>query len=297
MALLTSVLATEKIKVVATFLPIYAHTQSIAGHLADVHCLVGAGTDPHDFQFKPSDMKKLSEAEVIVMNGVGIEMWLDKPLEKFRSMNKTVINASEGLSLLENTEIIELSSAHEGHHHNEGDHCDQHGEGKNPHTWLDPVNASLQVKNILNGLIKADPKNKNGYEKNASLYLAELEKLHQEFKSEVEVLKNKNLITFHDAFLYLAHRYQFKYIGCVEDVPEKKPSPKVLKEIIDLIKNHQVKTVFVEEGYSQRSLHSISRDSGAKIATLDTIEVGKPEANAYLNRMRNNIQALKSAWQ
>lgn len=286
-------LMAEKMKVVTTFLPVYAHTKSIVQNLAEVHCLVPAGGEPHGFQFKPSDLKKISEAQVIVMNGVGIEDWLQKPLEKFKS-SKMIVNASQGLDLLENTTVIELSSAHEGHTHGPG--CHDHGDGKNPHTWLDPVNAISQTKTILQALTQADPKNKAAYEAQAEVYIQQLEKLHQEFKTQVEVLKNKNLITFHDAFPYLAKRYGFRYIGAVEDFPEKSPSPKILKELIELIRKNQVTTIFVEEGYSQKSLQSIARESGAKIATLDTLEVGTPEANAYIQRMQNNLKALKTAW-
>jgi zinc/manganese transport system substrate-binding protein len=297
-------LQAEKIKVVTTFLPIYAHTKSIAGDLADVQSLVESGGEPHDFQFKPSDMKKLSEANVIVMNGVGIEEWLEKPLSKFKDGKKTIIDTSRGVGLLENPEVIELTASRreekaetaDSHHGHDHDHGHSHEGGKNPHIWLDPINAQIQVKNILHGLVKADPANKDAYEANAARYLKELEKLDQDFKSQVVILKNKNLITFHDAFPYLAKRYGFKYIGCIEDFPEKSPSPQILKATVDLIRKHQVTTVFVEEGYSQRSLQSIARESGAKIATLDTLEVGEIEAGAYLKRMRNNLETLKTAW-
>ena len=288
----------EKIKILTTFLPLYAHTKSIAMDLAEVHSLTESGGDPHDFQFKPSDIKKLSEANVIVMNGVGLENWLEKPLSKFKD-GKIVIDSSLGVDLLENPEVIELTAARgqekktKSHNH---DHNHDHCDGKNPHIWLDPINAQIQVKTILKGLIQADPKNKAGYEANAARYLKELQKLDEDFKNQVEVLKNKNLITFHDAFVYLAKRYGFKYIGCIEDFPEKSPSPQVLKSTVDLIRKYQVITVFVEAGYSQRSLQSIARESGAKIATLDTLEVGTSEAEAYVKRMRNNLEALKNAW-
>ncbi len=292
-----ALVSAEKIKVVTTFLPIYAHTKSIVGELAEVRSLVESGGEPHDFQFKPSDIKKLSEADLIVMNGVGIENWLDKPLEKFKGGKKIVVDTSVGVDLLENPQVIELTAARskEKHSH-DGHQCEGHGDGKNPHIWLDPINAQKQVKNILKGLIQADPKNQEGYEANAARYLKELEQLDQEFKTQMEGLKNKNLITFHDAFVYLAQRYNFKYIGCIEDFPSKSPSPQILKATVDLIRKHQVKTVFVEEGYSQRSLQSIARESGAKIATLDTLEVGESEAGAYLKRMRSNLEILKNAW-
>ncbi len=291
------ILSAEKIKVVTTFLPIYAHTKSIAGELAEVRSLVESGGEPHDFQFKPSDIKKLSEADLIIMNGVGLESWLDKPLEKFKGGKKIIIDTSLGIDLLENPQVIELTAARNKEKHSHDDHgCEGHGDGKNPHIWLDPINAQKQAKNILNGLIQADPKNQVAYEANARRYFKELEKLDQEFKTQIESLKNKNLITFHDAFVYLAQRYQFKYIGCIEDFPSKSPSPQILKSTVDLIRKHQVKTVFVEAGYSQRSLQSIARESGAKIATLDTLEVGESEAEAYLKRMRSNLEILQNAW-
>ncbi len=285
-------LMAEKIKVVTTFLPIYAHTKSIAGDLADVRSLVESGAEPHHFQFKPSDMKKLKEANLIIINGLGIEDWLNKALENFTKDHKAIIDTSEGVDLLENPEVIELTAERQGdsHKHSETE------KGKNPHIWLDPVSAQIQVRNILKGLQKVDPINAKAYQTNAEIYLNELGKLNQDFKNQIEVLKNKNLITFHDAFPYLAKRYGFKYIACVEDFPEKSPSPQVIKSVVDLIRKNQVTTVFVEEGYSQRALQAIAKESGAKIATLDTIEVGVSEADAYLKRMRSNLETLKLAW-
>lgn len=286
----------EKIKILTTFLPLFAHTQSIVGDLAEVRSLIESGGEPHDFQFKPSDMKKISEAQVIVINGVGIESWLEKPLAQFKDEKKMIIDTSVGVDLLENPEIIELTATrNKDKKHDHHDHHD-HFDGKNPHIWLDPINAQIQVKNILKGLVQADPKNKTDYEANAAHYLEELQKLNEDFKNKIEVLKNKNLITFHDAFVYLANRYDFKYIGCIEDFPEKSPSPQILKAMVDLIRKNNITTVFVEAGYSQRSLESISRESKAVIATLDTLEVGTFEADAYLKRMRHNLEALENAW-
>ncbi len=278
-------------KIVATFLPIYAHVKSVVGDLAPIECLIGKGASPHDFSFKPSDVKKVAEADLLFANGAGIEEWLQPIIQKAGKRALRTVDLSEGISLLENPEELELKGAPHQHSHEGHDHS-----GKNPHTWLDPVIAQIQVKRILETLQQADPERASVYQKNAATYLVKLQDLDQAFRVQIAALPNKNLLTFHNAFPYLAARYQLNYLGSIEDFPEKAPSPKHLASLIQLIKTKEVRVLFAEEGYSPRVLQNIARETGAKIITLDTMEVGDPQPDAYLKRMRANLDALQSAW-
>jgi ABC-type Zn uptake system ZnuABC Zn-binding protein ZnuA len=113
----------------------------------------------------------------------------------------------------------------------------------------------------------------------------------------MDALPGKNLITFHDAFPYLARRYGLNYVGYIEAFPEKDPTPGQLKSLVGAIGKHQVKVLFAETGYSPAILRSLAEQTGARVAELDTLEVGEANPDAYLIRMRNNLKALQKAWQ
>jgi ABC-type Zn uptake system ZnuABC Zn-binding protein ZnuA len=285
--------AAAKLQVLASFLPMYAHAKSVAGELAEVRMFIDQEADPHDYEFKPSDVKKLAAADLFIANGAGVEEWLDDLLSKAGGGKLTVVDASAGIALLDNAREFFTGSAAE---EEEDEHEHAHGD-KNPHVWLDPVLAQRQVENILAALTVADAKNAGAYKKNADAYLAKLRQLDADYRAATERLANKNLVTFHDAFPYLAKRYGFNYLGCIARFPEQDPKPAELKALIQAVKQHQVRVIFAENGYSPKLLTTVARQTGAAVGTLDTLEIGAPAADAYLVRMRNNLAALKKAWQ
>jgi zinc/manganese transport system substrate-binding protein len=293
----------QKLQVLVSFLPLYAHAKSIAGDLADVRMLLDKNADPHDFEFKPSDVKKVAGADVFITNGVGLEEWLDDLLKNAANSGLRLVDASKGIELLDNPGEFFAAAGDEPEHEHEHGHAGDaaadehhhHGE-KNPHLWLDPVSARAQAENILAALVAADPKNADAYRRNAAAYFAELEKLDRDFRESMGRLTEKNLVTFHDAFPYLAKRYGFNYLGCIEEFPEQDPKPNDLKALVAAIREHRVKVIFAETGYSPKLLEEIARQSGATVAELDTLEIGEPAADAYLERMRANLAALAKAW-
>jgi zinc/manganese transport system substrate-binding protein len=281
--------AAEKLKILTSFLPIYAHTKSITGDLAEVQMFIDKDADPHDYEFKPSDIKKVVSANLFVANGAGLEIWLKGLLEKSGNPKLVVVNASEGVSLMDNSKEFFKGSAAEEEEADDG-------SNKNLHVWLDPVLAQTQVKNILAALVKADPVNAAAYKKNAEAYLAKLRQLDESYRTAMDKLSNKNLVTFHDAFPYLAKRYGFDYLGCIAQFPEQDPKPAELKALVQLIRKNRVKVIFAENGYSPKLLSEVAKQTGATVSEVDTLEIGEPEANAYLVRMRNNLAAFEKAW-
>jgi ABC-type Zn uptake system ZnuABC Zn-binding protein ZnuA len=109
-------------------------------------------------------------------------------------------------------------------------------------------------------------------------------------------LPNKNLVTFHDAFPYLATRYGLNYVGCVSQFPEKDPPPRQLAGLIDRIRVSKAGVIFAETGYAPGLLTEIARQTGTRVSELDTLEIGEGHASAYLDRMRGNLAALKAAF-
>jgi zinc/manganese transport system substrate-binding protein len=266
----------EKLQVVTSFLPVQSHTLAIAGDLVNVKQLLAKDTGPHDFQLTPADVKKLSDADLLIINGVGIEEWLGELIKKSGNKNLVVVDTSKGIKLVESPEEIEI-----GHDHS---HAHAHGDGANPHIWLDPVIAIKQAAKIVAALQKADPANASAYAQNGKVYEAKLSALDSDYRSTLAPLPNKNLVTFHDAFPYLAARYKLNYVGAISEFPEKDPTPKQLAALVDKIRSLKVGVLFAENGYAPGLLKKIAGETGAKVSELDTLEVGQGTPTAYLDR-------------
>jgi ABC-type Zn uptake system ZnuABC Zn-binding protein ZnuA len=284
----------EKLQVVTSFLPIQSHTLAIVGDKADVKQLLGKDTGPHDFQLSPADVKTLSDADLLIINGAGIEEWLGELIKKSGNKNLVVVDTSKGIKLVESPEEIEIG--HDHTHVLDREHSHSHGDGANPHIWLDPVIAKKQAANIADALQKADPSNASAYAENGKVYEAKLATLDSDYRSTLAPLPNKNLVTFHDAFPYLAARYKMNYVGAVSEFPEKDPTPKQLAALVDKIRSLKVGVLFAENGYAPGLLKKIAAETGAKVSELDTLEVGQGTATAYLDRMGANLESLRKAF-
>lgn len=280
----------EKLNIVTSFLPIQSHTLAIAGDHANVKQLLAKDTGPHDFQLTPADVKKLSDADLLIINGAGIEEWLGELIKKSGNKSLVVVDTSKGIKLVESPEEIEIGHSHTHAH----DH--DHGDGANPHIWLDPVIAKKQAANIVAALQKADPANASAYAQNGKAYEAKLATLDSDYRSTLAPLPNKNLVTFHDAFPYLAARYKLNYVGAISEFPEKDPTPKQLAALVDKIRSLKVGVLFAENGYAPGLLKKIAGETGAKVSELDTLEVGQGTPTAYLDRMGANLESLRKAF-
>ena len=278
------------LKIVASFLPLYAHVKTIGGDRVEVVCLARNGVDPHDFAPKPSDLKAIAGADLLVVNGLGMESWLDGVIKEAASTKLVFVDSSWGIAPKHNPTYVKVPGLPKGE--------DQDVNGVNPHAWLDPVLAQQQVRTILAMMDKFDPADAPYFDANAKAYLAQIAALDVDFLSLFTTLSagSMNLVTFHDAFPYFAARYGLNYLGSIEEFPEKAPSPQALAHLVDLIKAHHVKVLFAEKGYEPKLLRTIAEQTGATVAELDTIEVGEPVADAYLVRMQANLDALRKAW-
>ncbi len=285
-------LQAEPIKVLTTFAPIDSLTRNVVGDVASVQMLLPPGVGPHDFSFSPGDLKKIAEADVIVMNGLHLEEWLEKPLKNSAKKDVLVIDSSKDVKALENLEKITVEE--EGHHH---DHSHGHGHDHgdvNPHIWLDPILASAQVAAIRDGLSAKDPANADTYKRQADAFIVKLAALDEEIRATTDALKSRKLLTFHDAFVYYANRYGFEVVGVFQPFPGKEPSPKYLKKLKDTIEEKNVRVLFSEPQYSPSVMTSLAKDLNVPIAVLDTMETGQPSADLYENTQRANLNSLKT---
>ena len=272
----------RKLRILATFLPVHAHAAAIAGDRATVESLVAGDIGAHDFSPRPLDMLRIAQADVLVLNGAGMEPWLADLTRHAGNDGLRVVDLSTGVELL-------LSPPPFGHP------GDRSGE-PNPHIWLDPLIAIQQAITLRDALIAEDPDGTPIYEKNAAAYLQRLRSLDAEFQNVLGPLPAKRLVTFHDAFPYLARRYGLESFGFISEFPDHDPAPAALAALIEAIRAAEVKILFAETGYPPALLQRVAAASGARLSTLDTLEVGHAGPDAYLDGMQRNLEALRNAF-
>lgn len=277
-----------KIKVVATFLPMYWFTRAVAGDVAEVEILIPPGTEVHDYQATPENIKSITTANVLIKNGLGLEEFLEDTVKNAQNANLKQVDASKGIKTL--GEISTVVKPVEGKGH---DHDHDHSSG-NPHVWLDPVLAKQQVTNIRDALIVADPDNKATYEANAAAYIKQLDDLHNEFQQGLQKTPNCTFITFHDAYPYLAQRYNLKQVAVVE-VPEDQLAPSDVQKVVNTVKKYNVKALFNEPGTDNKLLASLSKDLNLTLREISSLEAGDKDPQSYFKSMKSNLENLQSA--
>ncbi len=284
-SLSNSSVRTGKIKIVATVLPVYLFTKSVAGNVANVEILVRPGTEIHEYQATPENIKAIATANVLVKNGLGLEEFLEGTVKNAQNPKLLEIDASQGIKALEViSPVIKTAKEDKNHDHEIG----------NPHIWLDPVLAKQQILNIRDGLITADPGNKRAYQANAAAYLQKLENLNNEFQQSLQKTPNCTFITFHDAFPYLAKRYHLQQVAVVQ-IPEDQLSPSDIQKAINAVKKYQVKALFSEPGVDNKLIKSLSEDLKLNLRILNSLENGETEPEYYFQAMKANLKTLSDA--
>lgn len=327
--------AAEILEIRTSFYPMYEFTRHVAGDLANVENLVPAGMEPHDWEPTPQDMAAISEADVLVYNGAGMEGWIEQVLDSAKDTGLKAIEASHGIEVMEGSGEHDHGHEHghdehaheegehaheegehaheEGEHaHEEGEHAHEEGEhaheehghdhdhgGLDPHVWLSPALAIQEVRNIEQGLAEAAPQYADQFKANADAYVAELEALDKEFTEGLKDSKRKDFITQHAAFGYLAKQYGLTQVPIAGLSPDQEPSAAQMAGIVEFAKEHNVKTIFFETLVSSKVADTIASEIGAKSAVLNPIEGLTEEELAggldYIAVMRQNLDALKTA--
>ena len=268
----------EPFRIVTSFYPMYVATINITDGVDGVE--VYNMTKPqtgclHDYQLMTEDMKTLEKADAFVINGAGMEDFMDKVTEQQNKLK--VIDASRGIELIHDDE-----------------------EGDNPHVWLSVTDAIAQTRNIADQLKEADPAHAAQYEKNAAAYIEKLTSLKSEMHAALDNVPHKDIVTFHEAFPYFAKEFNLNIIGVVEREPGTEPTPTELQETIEQVNALPSKVLFTEPQYSPAAAETIARETGAKIYTLDPVVTGEatPQAkNAYIDTMKKNMKILQEALQ
>ncbi|MBC1681246.1 zinc ABC transporter substrate-binding protein [Listeria welshimeri] len=285
----------DKLKIVTTFYPMYDFTKNVAGNKASIEMLIDAGTEPHDYEPSAKDIAKIEAADVFVYNSEDMETWVPSVLKSLDSKKLTVIDASKGIQLVEGTEEEEHHDhEEEGHDHN---HEEAHHHEHDPHVWLSPVLAQQEVTNIQNGLTKADKTNADTYEKNAANYNDKLKALDGKFKTAFEGSKQRDFVTQHAAFQYLAKEYNLHQVAIAGLSPDQEPSPARLAELQKYVKDNNISTIYFEEVASPKVAETLANETGAKLEVLSPIEgiTDKEQKKGmdYIAYMEQNLKALQ----
>ena len=268
-----------KLKIVTSFYPMYLHTINIVGEIEGVE--VVNLTKPqtgclHDYQLTTEDMKTLETTDIFVVNGLGMENFLEKVIETQKNLKIVDASNSEEIYLL------------------------KEGEEVNPHVWLSVTYAMAQVKAIQRQLCELDPEHADIYKKNALNYLNELTALRDEMHLALDNLPHKDIVTFHEAFPYFATEFKLNIAGVIEREPGTEPTPQELADTIKTVNELPVKVLFTEPQYSPKAAETIARETGAKIFTLDPVTTGESKfenRQDYQNKMRQNMKTLQEALQ
>ncbi len=282
--------AGAKVKVLASFYPLYEVVRRVGGDRVDVSNLVAAGSEPHDLELSPRELDNLRDARLVVYVGAGFQPGLERGLETVESPDLRPLDVTREMRLLEGQE-----DEHADEHEAEGE-GQQHS--RDPHVWLDPVLMGEIVSTVRDEVVRIDPNGRRVYEANARRYQRELEALDEEFRRGLEGCRRKEVVTSHAAFGYLTERYGLEQVAISGISPEAEPSPRRLQEIVRFAREHDVEVIYFETLVDPRVAQTIAREVGAKTMVLNPIEGLTPEEGAqgkdYLDLMRQNLGNLQA---
>ena len=265
-----------RLTIVTSFYPMYIDALQLTKDVPGVKviCL----TKPqvgclHDYQLSPENVKTLERADIFLVNGAGMEGFLDK-VKSIRP-DLTVIDASRDIPLI----------------------ADSHGH-TNPHVWVSPANKLRQIENITGPLTAADPDNAELYRHNSKRYLAEVTAVRDKLTDAVKGASQKSFVTMHESMHYLAKDLGLTITDVIAAEHGHEPSANDVEDCIRLMKESNTQVIFIEPQYAEKTAQTVARETGAKIYTLDPVVTGEatPEAaNDYLRKMTANAAVLAEA--
>jgi len=274
-------LAEDRIKVVATFSILGDLARNVGGDRADIATLVGPNGDAHVYSPSPADAKKIADAKIVIVNGLGFEGWISR-LVRASGSKVPVVVASKGVK------PRRMEGGH-GHDHD-----------SDPHAWQSVANVKTYVANIRDALIANDPAGRATYEANATAYLGKLDALDQEVRDTVAKIpaERRRIITTHDAFGYFKQAYGVEFVAPQGVSTESEASAKDVAKIISQVRRQKIPAVFMENVSDPRLLKQISDETGAKVGgTLysDALTDGNGPAPTYIDMIRHNARTLSGA--
>lgn len=273
--------AQEKLPVVASFSILADMVRQVGGERVEVSTLVGPGQDVHVYAPTPQDARRLTQARLVIINGLKFEGWIDR-LVKSSGAKAHIAVATKGIAPLKE----------QGHGHSHG-HAD-------PHAWQSIANAKIYVVNIRDALIASDANGRAQYEAQATAYLAKLEEVEGEVRAAIAAIpvERRKIITTHDAFGYFGRAYGVEFIAPVGVSTESEASAQDVARIIRQVRTQKIPAVFLENVTDPRLARQIAAESGAKLGGAlysDSLSAPGGPAGTYIDMVRHNIRELKAA--
>ena len=293
-----------KIFVLSSFYPIEQFASSVGGDRIVSELVMPPGAEPHDWEPTVKDVQNMRNADVVVINGVGFETWVED-LEA-AGFEGVLIDTSQGV------EIMDAIKGAFGHHHHDEEHGDEHDDERDehgdehddghhedelvgdPHIWLNPVHVQVQVQNIADGLSEADPENADYYQANAAAYIEDLQQLDSDIRTSLEGC-SREFVAFHQAFAYLAAEYGLVQHTIIQSLsPHGDAAPKTLQLVIETAKRQGISTIFTEEAADPRMAQVVADEIGGQVLTLSPLEIAEP-GTTYISKMYDNLESLQIA--
>lgn len=248
------------IRVAVTILPLADFVKNVGGDKVRIMVMVPPGASPHTYEPTPNQLIELSKAKIYVKVGSGLNfelVWMDKLMKINKDM--LICDSSQGIQLI----------------------------GKNPHIWLSPLNAKMQVENIYKALVQVDPVNEKYYARNKKNYLKKLDELDREIRNTLAGIKNRKFMVFHPAWSYFAREYNLEQVSIEKE--GKKPTLKTLAKLIEQARALGIKVIFASPQFSAKSAEVIAREIGGRVVFID------PLARDYIANMYKLLNELAQA--
>ncbi len=291
----------KKLSVLTTTTILQDFARNVAGDNADVSSIVPPDGDVHDYQPTTDDVKRIAQADLVFVNGVGLEGFIDRLIADSGTKAK-IVTSSEGIgirSLSGSTQnppnlppgIVGLSGTYD---------CSGTNSDCDPHLWQDPTNVILYVLNIRDAFIAVDPDHAAAYKANAAVYITQLQQLDADMWLGLSKIPDKNrvLVTNHDALGYFAAHFRFTLVGVVLPRTTDEPTPKQLAQLVDQIKSQGIPAIFTENVQNRKLIDEIANQTGVKVAPplyTDALGASGTPGETYIGMMRANLKVISDA--
>jgi ABC-type Zn uptake system ZnuABC Zn-binding protein ZnuA len=274
-----------RIKVVVTLPILKDFTERVGGDRVEVKSLLSGLESQHTYTPKPSDILEIRKADLLVKIGLGLDVWTDHLVANAQNPNLTVVVTSEGIPVIADAEEERAKGDSNSKARNRG----------NPHIWLDPENAKLMIGRITEALAGMDPEGRSDYEGRRSAYFVRLDAMETRLAGRVSRLKNREIITHHDAWPYFARRFGFKIRDTIITQVGTEPSAKHIAELIRIIRDEHVKVVVSEPQLSPRLPQLLKEETGVRVVVLSPIPGVLKNAEDYYSMIEYDVESLVSA--
>ena len=318
----SNALANAETKVIASIKPVHSLVSAVMEGVGSPGLLVKGAGSPHSYSLKPSQAEELQAADVIFWMGHDLEAFLENSIENIAKNAKSV-------SLMDSHDLIKLSfreggafeahahddhddhghddhkdhddhghddhKDHDDHGHDDHKDHDDHGHDEiDPHVWLDPANAKALVHEIEETLIEADPANASVYEANAKTMMSKLDNLMAEIDNELQPVRGRGYVVFHDAYQYFENRFGVSAIGSITVSPEVMPGAERVAELREKVKSLDATCVFSEPQFEPKLVKTVTENTNAGTGVLDPLGSSiKDGPELYFTLIRNMAKSLK----